>query len=93
MINKGFSKSLFGKYFGYGHGPSSSIFNISLPCPVPSCRFSGFSQIYDNYLPELQHCLLTSNNKHDTVDKINFNWIDWSYNVNRNDFWRASKKL
>ena len=34
IINKGFSKTPFGKYFGYSHGPSGSIFNISLPCPV-----------------------------------------------------------
>ena len=64
IINKGFSKTPFGKHFGYGHGPCGSIFNVSLPCPVPSCRFGGFSQIYDNYLPKLKHCLLTSNNKH-----------------------------
>ena len=87
IINKGFSITPFGNNFGYGHGPSGTIFNVSLPCPVPSCRFGGFSKIYDNYLPELKQCLLTSNSKHDAVDKINFSWIDWSYNVNRNDCW------
>ena len=25
--------------------------------------------------------------------KINFIWIDWSYNVNRNDCWRAPKRV
>ena len=93
IINKGFSVTPFGKHFGYGHGPSGSIFNVSLPCPVPSCRFGGFSKIYDNYVPELKQCLLTNNNKHDAVNMINFNWIDWSYNVNRNDCWRASKRV
>ena len=76
IINKGFSKTPFGKKFGYGHGPSSGIFNVSLPCPVPSCTFGGFSKIYDNCLPELKQCLLTSNSKHDAVDNINFSWID-----------------
>ena len=93
IINKGFSVTPFGKKIGYGHGPSGSMFNVSLPCPAPSCRFGGFSKIYDNYLPELKQILLTSNNKHDAVDKINFSWIDWSYNVNRNDCWRASKRV
>ena len=53
-INKGFSVTPFGKHFGYGHGPSGSMFNVSLPCPVPSCRFGEFSKMYDNYLPELK---------------------------------------
>ena len=92
-INKGFSVTPFGKKFGYGHGPSGSIFNVSLPCPVPSCRFGGFSKIYDSYVPELKQCLLTNNNKHDAVNMMNFSWIDWSYNVNRNDCWRASKRV
>ena len=34
IINEGFLKTPFGKHFGYGHGPSGSIFNVSLPCPV-----------------------------------------------------------
>ena len=37
--------------------------------------------------------MLTNNNKQDAVDNINFKWIDWSYNVNRNDCWRASKRV
>ena len=41
----------------------------------------------------MKHCLLTSNNKHDVVDKTNFIWIEWVYNVNRNDCWRASKRV
>ena len=92
-INKGFSIQPFGKHFGYGHGPSGSIFDVSLPCPVPSCRFGGFSKIYDKYVPELKHCLLTNNNKHAAVPMMEFKWIDWSYNVNRNDCWRASKRI
>ena len=87
--DKDLNKTTFGKQFGYGHGPSGSIFHVSLPCPVPSCIFGGFSQIYDKYLPELKHCLLTSNNKYDAVDEINFSWIDWAYNVIRNECWRA----
>ena len=43
IINKEFSKTPFGKHFGYSHGPSGSIFIVSLPCPVPSYRFGGFS--------------------------------------------------
>ena len=39
----------------------------------------------------MKQCLLTSKSKHDAVDKINFSWIDRSYNVNRNDCWRSSK--
>ena len=41
----------------------------------------------------MKHCLLISNNKADAVDMMNFSWIDWSYNVNRNDCWRASKRV
>ena len=67
-INKGFSVTPFGKHYGYGHGQSGGVFNVSLPCPVPSCRFGGFSKIYDNYVPELKQCLLTNNNKHDAVN-------------------------
>ena len=72
IINKGFSKNPFGKHYGYGHEKSSSIFDVSLPCSVESCRFSGVSKIYDKYLPELKHCLLTSNNKYTAVDKMKF---------------------
>ena len=71
IINKGFSKTSFGIFFGYGHGPSGSIFNVSLPCPVQSCRLGGFSQIYDKYLPELKHYLLTSNNLDTIMPKSN----------------------
>ena len=93
IINKGFSKTPFEKKLGYGHGQSGSIFIVSLPCPVKSCRFGGFSQTYDKYLPELKHCLLTSNNKHDDADEMKFSWVDWSYNVNRNACWRATKRV
>ena len=31
----------------------------------------GFSQIYDTYLPELKHCLLTSNNLDTLMPKSN----------------------
>ena len=75
-MNKGFSKTPFGKYFRSGHGQSGSTFNVALPCPVESCRFGEFSQIYDKYLPELKHCLLTSNNKHDDVDEMKCSWVD-----------------
>ena len=94
IINKGFSKTPFGKQFGYGHGKSGSIFYVSLPFPVESCRFGGFSQIYDKYLPELKNCLLTSNNKQHTAgDKMKFSWVDWSYNVDRKEYWRATKRV
>ena len=93
IINKGFSKTPFGNKFGYGHGKIGSLFFVSLPCPVESCRFGGFSQIYDKYLLELKHCLLTSNNKHTVVDKMTFSLVDWSYNVDRKEFWRATKRV
>ena len=72
IINNGFSKTTFGKHYGYGHENSGSIFDVSLPYPIGSCRFGGFSKIYDKYLPELKHCLLTSNNKYTAVDKMKF---------------------
>ena len=93
IISKKFSKTPFGKHYGYSHENSSNIFDVSLPCPVESCRFGGFSKIYDKYLPELKHCLLTSNNKHTAVNKMKFSWIDWSYNVDRKKCWRATKRV
>ena len=56
IISKEFSKTSFGKHYGYGHENSGSIFDVSLPCPIESCRFGGFSQIYDKYLPKLKYC-------------------------------------
>ena len=41
----------------------------------------------------MKHCLLTSNNKHDAIDEMNFSWVDWAYNVNMNECWRASKSV
>ena len=75
---KDFSKTLFGKYFSYGHEQNGKILNISLPSPIPSCRFGGFSIIFDGYSDDLNHCLLTSKNKHITVTKLNFGWVGWS---------------
>ena len=72
IINKRFSKTPFEKKIGYDYGQSGSISNVSLPCPFESCRFGGFSQIYDKYLPELKYCLLTSNNKHTAIDEMEF---------------------
>ena len=41
----------------------------------------------------MKHYLLTSNNKHNAVDEINFSCVDWAYNVNRNACWRAPKRV
>ena len=39
------------------------------------------------------YCLLTSNNKHTTVDEMKFSWVDWSYNVDRKECWKATKRV
>ena len=43
------------------------MLNLSLPCPIPSCRFGGFSNIFDGYSEDLKYCLLTNKNKHTAV--------------------------
>ena len=93
IISKGFSKTPFEKHYGYGNENSGSIFEVSLPCTIESCRIGGFSKIYDKYLPELKHYSLTSNNKHTAISKMKFSWVDWSYNVDRKECWRATKEL
>ena len=93
IISKGFSKTPFGKHYGYSHGNSGSIFDVSLPCPVESCRFDGFSKIYDKYIPELKHCLVISNNKHSAINKMKFGWVDRLYNADRKECWRATKRV
>ena len=57
--------------------------DISLPCPIPSCRFGDFSKIFDDYSDEFKNCLLTSKYKHTTFIKLDFGWVDWSYNVEK----------
>ena len=59
------------------------MLNLSLPCPIPSCRCGGFSKIFYGYSEDLKYCLLTNKNKHNAVEKLNVNWIDLSYNLER----------
>ena len=51
---KDFSKTLFGKYVSYGHEQNGKMLDISLPCPIPSYRFGGFSKTFDDYSDELK---------------------------------------
>ena len=92
-INKGFSKLLLENIIDTVMEKVVVFLWSCLPCPVESCRFGDFSQIYDKYLPELKHCLLTSNNKHTDVDKMKFSLVYWSYNDDRKGCWRATKRV
>ena len=51
---KDFLQIIFRKYFSYGHEQKGNILNMSLPCPIPSCRFRTFSKIFDGYSDELK---------------------------------------
>ena len=64
MFCKEFDKSVFGKKT-YGHGNKGSMLNISLPCPIPSCRFGGFNKIFDDCSEDLKY--------YTTVEQLNCN--------------------
>ena len=80
VMYKGFDKFPFRNYYSYGHNNTGNHFDISLPCPMPSCKFSGFTNFFNGYDNDIKKILLTSNNTHDPVSKINYGWHDWKYN-------------
>ena len=72
VMYKGFDKFPFRNYYSYGHNNTGNHFDISLPCPMPSCKFSGFTNFFNGYDNDIKKILLTSNNTHDPVSKINY---------------------
>ena len=50
--------------------------DVSLPCSSPNCRFDEFSTLFDGYSDEIKKYLLISKNKHTTVIKLNFGWVE-----------------
>ena len=54
-----------------------------MECPVPGCKFGGFSKIFDGYEPALQTRLVTNNGNHDAVNSPSWKWVDWNYGTRR----------
>ena len=73
---KDFLKTPFGKYFSHGHEQKGNILDVSLPCPATSCRFDGFSTMFDGYSDKLKNHLLISKNKQTAVTKLNFGLVE-----------------
>jgi len=71
-----FGKMPFGKHCVYGHEWDNHV-NLSLSCPIVSCKFVGFSKILDYYDEKRRQLLLTSSNKHAAATNIKFQWVDW----------------
>ena len=46
---------------------NGSTEELSLKCPVPGCKFGGFSKIFDQYKTVLKERLITNNGNHDLV--------------------------
>ena len=52
---------------------------LSLKCPVPGCKFDGFSKIHGTYKTVLTERILKNNGRQDVALALNWNWVDWNY--------------
>ena len=62
---------------------NESTEKLSSKCPVPGCKFGGFSKVYDKYQTILTKWTITNNGNHDYVIAPNWNWVDWNYGEKR----------
>ena len=70
-----FGRFPYGRDYKYGWNPNGST-ELSLECPVPGCKFGGFSKIFNGYGTALKKRLTTNNGHHDAVISPNWNWVD-----------------
>ena len=61
-----FGRFPYGRDYKYGWNSNGST-ELSLECPVPGCKFGGFSKIFDGYGTALKERLITNNGNHDAV--------------------------
>ena len=77
-----FGRFPYGRDYKYGWKQNGST-ELSLKCPVPGCKFGGFSKIFDGYGHVLKKRLITNNGNHDAVIFLNWNWVDLDYGEKR----------